>query len=82
MRKLIILIAMIVIQVVIYSQDGKYLGNLNTNQYDPNSVSNPYGKYGNPYSPDSINNQYGVYGNPYSNQSVRNPYIQPSQPQD
>lgn len=58
----------------IYSQDGKYLGNLNTNQYDPNSVANPYGKYGNPYSPDSINNQYGKYGSPYSPYSANNPY--------
>lgn len=67
-------------QVAIYSQDGKYLGNLNSNQYDPNSVSNPYGRYGNPYSPDSINNKYGVYGNPYSNQSIRNPYAPPYNP--
>lgn len=63
----------------IYSADGKYLGNLNTNQYDPNSVSNPYGRYGNPYSPDSINNRYGQYGNPYSPNSVTNPYAQGSQ---
>jgi len=31
----------------LYSADGKYLGNLNDNPYDPNSVSNPYGRYGN-----------------------------------
>lgn len=58
----------------LYSADGHYLGNVNTNKYDPNSISNPYGRYGNPYSPDSINNPYGRYGNPYSAQSVRNPY--------
>lgn len=58
----------------IYSQDGKYLGNLSTNKYDPESVSNPYGRHGNPYSADSINNPYGRYGNPYSNESVNNPY--------
>ena len=28
--------------------DRKYLGNLNSNPYDPNSVSNPYGQYGSP----------------------------------
>ena len=54
--------------------DGKYLGNLNANSYDPNSVSNPYGRYGSPYSPDSINNPYGQYGSPYSPNSVNNPY--------
>lgn len=58
----------------LYSQDGKYLGTLSTNKYDPDSVSNPYGKYGNPYSADSINNPYGKYGSPYSSESVNNPY--------
>lgn len=61
-------------QVRLYSNDGAYLGNFNSNQYDPDSVSNPYGRYGNPYSPDSINNPYGRYGNPYSPESVTNPY--------
>jgi len=27
----------------IYSPNGEYLGNLNNNQFDPNSVSNPFG---------------------------------------
>ena len=58
----------------IYSRDGKFLGNMNSNPYDPNSVANPYGRYGSPYSPDSINNPYGRYGNPYSPESVHNPY--------
>ncbi len=55
-------------------QTGKYLGNLNSNQFDPNSVSNPYGQFGSKYSPDSINNNLGTYGSPYSNSSVNNPY--------
>jgi hypothetical protein len=55
-------------------QTGKYLGNLSTNQYDPNSVSNPYGRYGSEYSADSINNPYGQYGSRYSNDSPNNPY--------
>jgi hypothetical protein len=44
----------------IIDQNGNYRGNLNNNQYDPNSISNPYGRYGSPYSPDSINNPYAV----------------------
>lgn len=59
---------------IIVSDDGKYLGRLNSNKYDPESVSNPYGRYGSPYSPDSINNPYGKYGNQYSPYSVNNPY--------
>ena len=54
--------------------DGTYLGVLSNNQYDPNSVSNPYGKYGSPYSPSSVNNPYGKYGSPYSPYSTTNPY--------
>jgi hypothetical protein len=56
------------------SPNGQYLGNLNSNRYDPNSVSNPYGQYGSPYSPNSINNPYGQYGSPYSPNSANNPY--------
>lgn len=60
--------------ILIDRQTGKYLGNLSTNQFDPNSTSNPYGKYGSQYSPDSINNEYGKYGSPYSPDSANNPY--------
>ena len=58
----------------IYAQDGTYLGELSANQFDPNSTSNPYGKYGSEYSPTSINNPYGKYGSEYSSQSPNNPY--------
>ena len=53
---------------------GKYLGNLSSNPYDPNSTSNPYGEYGSEYSADSINNPYGKYGSEYSDSSPNNPY--------
>ena len=58
----------------IYAKDGTYLGKLNSNRYDPESVSNPYGRYGSRHSPTSINNPYSVYGSRYSSQSARNPY--------
>jgi hypothetical protein len=48
----------------------KYVGNLNNNQYDPNSISNQYGKYGSRYSNDSLNNPYGA-GNPYKNKNIK-----------
>jgi hypothetical protein len=35
-------------------QTGKYLGNLSSNQFDPNSTSNQFGRYGSQFSPDSI----------------------------
>lgn len=58
----------------IVAQDGTYLGKLSANRYDPDSVSNPYGRYGSRYSPTSINNPYSPYGSPYSPRSANNPY--------
>lgn len=52
----------------------RHLGNLGGNQYDANSTSNPYGRYGSEYSADSINNPHGQYGSRYSNDSPNNPY--------
>ena len=50
---------------------GQYRGTLNSNPYDPNRATNPYGRHGSfysPYRPDSPNNPYGqgigVYRNP------------------
>jgi hypothetical protein len=57
----------------LYDSDGNYRGKLSSNQYDPESVSNPYGKYGSQYSPDSINNPYGA-GSKYKQDSPNNPY--------
>ena len=55
-------------------EDGTYLGRLSSNPYDPESTSNPFGRFGSPYSPHSINNPYGKYGSPYSPYSATNPY--------
>ena len=41
-------------------KDGEvYLGKLNANEYDPESIWNEYGKYGNKYNSNSIWNEYG-----------------------
>ena len=58
----------------LYSNDGNYLGRVNKNKYDPESISNPYGRYGSKYSPDSVNKPYGRYGSQYSSESANNPY--------
>ena len=58
----------------IVAQDGTYLGELSDNPYDPDSVANPYGRYGSPYSSTSINNPYSTYGSRFSPQSPNNPY--------
>ena len=44
----------------------RYLGTYSANRYAPDSIANPYGRYGNRYAPDSVTNPYGRYRNPYS----------------
>ena len=57
------------------SQSGnEYLGKFSPNRYDPESISNPYGRFGSRYSSKSVNNPYGRYGSAYRRYSARNPY--------
>ena len=58
----------------ILANDGQFLGKLCLNIYDPESILNNYGIYGNPYSAYSINNRYSMYGSEYSSLSPFNPY--------
>ena len=62
MRKLATLISLFIATVanaappiLIDQKTGHYLGNLSTNRDDPDSVSNPHGRYGSKTSEDSIN---------------------------
>lgn len=62
-------------EFLLYSNDGRtYLGKLNSNSYDTESVCNQNGTYGSKYSSYSIWNQYGTYGSEYSSDSAFNPY--------
>jgi len=61
------------LDVRLYAEDGTYLGKVNNDQNDPESIANPNGKYGSKYSPISINNEQGVYGSKISLQSANNP---------
>ncbi len=51
-----------------------YLGKLNANKYDTESIWNKYGSYGNKYNSKSIWNEYGTYGSEYSSYSPFNTY--------
>jgi hypothetical protein len=62
------------IDAFIIAHDGTNLGKISKNAYDVQSLSNPYGMYGNKYSAKSLLNQYGQYGNPYSPKSPFNQY--------
>ena len=57
----------------LYDSEGNFRGNLNDNPYDPDSIANPYGRYGSRYSADSINNPYGA-GSRYKSDSPMNKY--------
>jgi hypothetical protein len=81
MRMVLAVLTVVALAAVGYAQapiivgpNGQYLGTLNANPYDPNSVANPYGRYGSRFSADSINNPYGRWGSPYSPNSATNPY--------
>ena len=52
---------------------GTYLGQWSTNEFDPDSINNPFGA-GNKFSPNSINNEFGKYGSEFSPNSPRNPF--------
>jgi hypothetical protein len=51
-----------------------FLGCLNCNRYDANSVCNRYGDYGSKYATDSVWNRYGDFGSKYSDSSPWNRY--------
>ncbi|KZE77186.1 hypothetical protein AV926_14750 [Myroides marinus] len=58
----------------LYTNDGKeeYLGCLNCDAKDVNSIWNSYGNYGNLYSQKSIWNKYGIFGDQTSSYSPWN----------
>ncbi len=51
-----------------------YLGCINCNTLDANSIWNEYGTYGNSYNSQCIWNEYGTYGNEYGNYCPWNSY--------
>ncbi len=50
-----------------------YHGHLNANEFDPNSVANPFGT-GSSFSSNSVTNEFGRYRSLYSNLSATNSY--------
>jgi hypothetical protein len=51
-----------------------YLGCVNCDDYNTNSIWNENGTYGNSYNANSIWNDYGTYGSDYSQYSPWNAY--------
>lgn len=53
---------------------GIFLGNVNRNKFDINSLTNQFGKYGNRFAPESIFNKFSQYGSPYGTESPYNKF--------
>ena len=58
----------------IIAEDGTYLGKLDANEFDSNSILNEFGPYGNEFSSTSIFNQFSNYGSEFSTQSPFNEF--------
>ncbi len=50
----------------IIANDGTYLGNLSSNEFDQKSIFNQFGPYGSEFSQTSIFNQFSPYGSEFS----------------
>jgi hypothetical protein len=84
MMKLILLFSMTLLMSIIslaqtlHLYGGKnhddYLGCLNCDKYNTNSIWNMYGTYGSKYNTNSIWNAYGTYGSKYNSYSPWNAY--------
>lgn len=60
--------------LVVFANNGQFLGVFNTNKYDTNSICNQYSSYGNKYSTTSIWNKFSLYGSDYSSLSAFSDY--------
>jgi len=56
----------------IFAQDNQFLGFVNDNPFDSDSVCNRFGNYGSKFSPTSIWNKFGTYGNDFGSLSAFN----------
>ncbi len=60
-----------IVDTVILADDGQFLGVINDNPFDTDSIANQFGTYGSPFSSLSIWNEFGTYG---SNFAVLSPF--------
>lgn len=58
---------------ILRGADGQFLGKINDNKFDKDSILNEYGPFGSKYSQTSVFNQYSQYGSNYAQYSLNNP---------
>src|SRR5690606_34714574 len=61
-------------QSFIEAGDGTFLGKLNPNKFDQDSIFNRFGAYGNKFSQSSIFNKFSTYGNQFNQLSPYNKF--------
>lgn len=61
-------------EALLLAQDGTFLGNINDDPFDPDSLANPFGTYGSTFGSDSIWNQFGNYGSEFATYSPWNEF--------
>lgn len=61
-------------QLILVAADGQFLGNVNDNQFDLDSIANQFGTYGSRFNVLSIWNQFGTYGSNFSTLSPWNAF--------
>ena len=59
---------------ILVAADGTFLGNINNNPFDSDSLANSFGTYGNQFSFLSIWNEFATYGNAFSSYSPYNSF--------
>lgn len=63
-----------VVGTVLVAYDGQFLGYVDANAFNGNSLANSFGTYGNPFSSLSIWNEFGTYGSSFSSLSPWNSF--------
>ena len=59
---------------VLIADDGQFLGNVNDDRFDPNSIANRYGTHGNRHNSYTIWSRYGTYSGTYMSLSPWNDF--------
>lgn len=55
----------------VYNSSGQYRGRISNNPYDPLSLSDSYGRYGNQYSSESLSNPFGPGNSFFGNTTLQ-----------
>ncbi len=63
-----------VLGAVIVADKDTFLGVISRDEDDPDSITNPYGRFGSPWSPHSLWNLEGRWGSRYASDSPWNPH--------